>query len=325
MRVHWVPRRPPWPRWDPQSERQLPSAMGTPPTKHNAEGGRSGDEPVRIARAGDQTLPPGNRVGGHLGDGDDSVGDHHGRPDHGPVPGDAHEQPSESCCWGRCQPRQRTRSPRSAPSRQHTARRHRSRPTRAIRGFAIRKATPIAARRDHHKEIYAPPMLRRRTTRSWRPTTRGVRGWRVGPSPGPCRRGAEPARAGAAAPKAPTRPRLEHRHGDEEGSHRTQDGPSQPGRRPDPIGKRNEEAGGAVEQHRTRRTEQPGQPGREDPTERLAEYPDHETPAEARETAQLGPSAPGYQEQPKADPHLDPHVQPRPPGQGGSSRWSLPH
>ena len=41
----------------------------------NADGGRSGDEPERIARAGNQTLPPGNRVGGHLDDGDDSVGD----------------------------------------------------------------------------------------------------------------------------------------------------------------------------------------------------------------------------------------------------------
>ena len=63
----------------------------------------------------------------------------------------------------------------------------------------------------------------------------------------------------------------------------------------------------AVDEHRARRAEQPGQPRGEDAAERLAECPHHQAPADADQPGQPGQRASCGGEQPDADPDLDPH------------------
>ncbi len=55
--------------------------------------------------------------------------------------------------------------------------------------------------------------------------------------------------------------------------------------RPGPVGEGDQGAGGAVEEHRARRAEQPRETRGKDPPEGLAEHPHSETPPDAHQTA----------------------------------------
>ena len=76
---------------------------------------------------------------------------------------------------------------------------------------------------------------------------------------------------------------------------------------PGPLGQRDQRTGHGVDENRPGRAEQPGQPGCEDPAERLAEGPDHQAPADASQPGQPGQQTAGCGEYPDADPDLDPH------------------
>ena len=107
-------------------------------------------------------------------------------------------------------------------------------------------------------------------------------------------------------PGAATGPRLEQCHPDEEHAPAREDDPPQTRSREGALGQRDEDAGGAVEEHGAGRTEEPCQPGSEDPPEGLAEHPDDEAPAGARRAPEAGPPAPRGHQQPDAQPELDP-------------------
>ena len=77
-----------------------------------------------------------------------------------------------------------------------------------------------------------------------------------------------------ALPESAAWPGLQHRHGGEQQAEGGQDLPAEVPRLPVPYGQRDQQAGHAVEHDRAGSAQQERQAGREDPAERLTEYPD---------------------------------------------------
>ena len=109
-----------------------------------------------------------------------------------------------------------------------------------------------------------------------------------------------------ALPETAARPCLQDRHPDEEQADGREDDPAKPRRRPGADRQRDQAAGDAVEQDRSWRAEQPGQPVAEHAAEGLAEDPDEQSPAHTDQPAQPRPGALRRNEQPDADAELDP-------------------
>ena len=128
-----------------------------------------------------------------------------------------------------------------------------------------------------------------------------------------------------ALPEAAPRPGLEQRHAEEERARPAEDAA---GRSAAVSQARSGSAisapGHRVDEHRARRAEQHGQPGREDPAERLAERPDDQPPRHAGQPGEPGRPAAHREDQPHADADLDPHGRRGRPGPGGRPRWSRP-
>ena len=108
-------------------------------------------------------------------------------------------------------------------------------------------------------------------------------------------------------PKAAARPGLENSHAHEERPHDAEDRPPEPSARPGPLGQGDEEACQAVEENGSRRSECPAETWSEDAAEALAEDPDDEPPASARQARKPRPCAPGRYKKPDAETHLNPH------------------
>ena len=93
---------------------------------------------------------------------------------------------------------------------------------------------------------------------------------------------------------------------------------------PGALGQRDQRPRHDVEQHRPGRAEQPAQPGREDPAERLAEHPHDQPPAHAGQPGQPGPTAPGPRKSARRRCRPGSIPRPRPPGWGDRPRSSRP-
>ena len=111
----------------------------------------------------------------------------------------------------------------------------------------------------------------------------------------------------AALPETPTRPGLQHGHSQQEQPEAGQHGAAQPRRPPAPIRQGQQPAGDDVDQRRAGGAEQPGQPGSEDPAERLTEDPDDQPPGHAGQPGQPARDAAWRGEQPQPDAYLYPH------------------
>ena len=109
-----------------------------------------------------------------------------------------------------------------------------------------------------------------------------------------------------ALPEPAARPRLQDRHADEEQAHDGEDEPAQARRGPGAQRQRDQAAGHAIEEHRSRCTEQPGEPRAEHAAERLAEHPDDQPPGHTGQPAHPRPGAARRHQQPDADADLDP-------------------
>ena len=188
--------------------------------------------------------------------------------------------------------RRRSRGPRSAPSRPGRTRRRRDRDPRqprvaAQRAHAERRAD--RGERDDRDQVDREPVRGGEVPerRDERRPARAAATWP--PSTGPCR----PAPLGlpvrCALPEAAPRPGLEQRHAEEEHARPAEQSAGRSAATPRRArAARSARPATDVDEHRARRAEQHGQPGREDPAERLAERPDDQPPGHAGQPGEPG-------------------------------------
>ena len=221
-----------------------------------------------------------------------------------------------SCCSGRCRARRRTRGPRSAPSppgrtparataaRGPPAGRRSGRPA-PIAASAITTnrltANPCAAAKDPKLADQGRRTAAAASGHALRPCAASVPGWPPDWCPA---RSRGPARPAAPPCRGRTRPSRPAAAGQPRGCARPARA-ARSARRP------------PVEQRRPRRAEQPGQAGREDPAERLAEHPHDQSPGHAGQPGEPGPGAarPRRAARCRCRPGSTPPR--RPPGSGG--------
>src|SRR5664280_828860 len=111
----------------------------------------------------------------------------------------------------------------------------------------------------------------------------------------------------APLPEAPTRPGLESCHHQQEHPDRDGDDATELSTGPRTFGQGNEHPAHHIDQYRSGRTEQEGEPRGEQATEGRAEHPHDQPPPDTYQAGGPGPPAARGHQQQDPDPQLDPH------------------